>query len=195
MKPHVKIIDTVPAQLFINAKNEVLNIDWNDLPIPDRRGEAAVFATSITNHLRVHKAPWGTPHTVEALSVYVDCMDTRARAMYPAVGDLINWIYDRVNGSRLGRIMLVKLLPGGKIGEHIDPGPYFQAHYRFHVPFITHRDMVFFGPGLSNPTHMPEGMLCQLANRDLHAAENNSNVERIHLIVDIDSTDSSYALF
>jgi hypothetical protein len=195
MKPHVKIIDTVPSQLFINAKEEVLSIDWNNLPVSDKRGEAAVFTTSITNHLRVHKAPQGTLHTVEALSVFVDCVDTRARAMYPAMGNLINWIYYKVNGSKLGRIMIVKLLPGGKIGEHLDPGPYFQAHHRFHVPFITHKDMVFLGPGSSNPTHMPEGMLCQLANRDLHSAENNSDVERIHLIIDADSTDSSYALF
>jgi hypothetical protein len=176
------------------AKAEVEKIDWDNLPIPDRRSEAAVFKTSITNHLRVHDAKWNTPHTIEALSEIVECRDTRARMLYPCVNELVNWIYTNVEGTKLGRIMLVKLLPGGAIGEHIDPGPYFRAHYRFHVPFITHTDMVFFGPGKSNPMHMPEGYLSQLDNRGLHSAENNSLVERIHLIVDIDSNNQKYKI-
>jgi hypothetical protein len=114
--------------------------------------------------------------------------------LYPCVNELVNWIYTNVEGTKLGRIMLVKLLPGGAIGEHIDPGPYFQAHYRFHVPFITHADMVFFGPGKSNPMHMPEGYLSQLNNRGLHSAENNSHIERIHLIVDINSNNQKYKI-
>ena len=192
MQYHVKILDKIPDSIFIAAKSEVEKIDWNNLPIPDRRSESAVFRTSITNHLRVHDAKWNTPHTIEALSEIVDCRDTKARLLYPCVNELVNWIYNHTHGTRLGRIMLVKLLPGGVIGEHIDPGPYFQAHHRFHVPFITHTDMVFFGLGKSNPIHMPEGYLSQLANRRPHSAENNSQVERIHLIVDIDCADPQY---
>ena len=194
MQFHVKILDKIPDSIFIAAKAEVEKIDWNNLPIPDRRSEAAVFKTSITNHLRVHNARWDTPHTIEVLSQIVECRDTKARALYPCVDQLVDWVYNHVEGTRLGRIMLVKLLPSGAIGEHIDPGPYFQSHYRFHVPFITHPDMVFFGPGKSNPIHMPEGYLSQLANRGPHSAENNSQVERIHLIVDIDSANQQYKI-
>jgi len=194
MQSHIEILDKIPDSIFIAAKSEVEKIDWNNLPIPDRRSEAAVFKTSITNHLRVHDAKWNTPHTIEVLSQIVECRDTKARLLYPCVNELVNWIYTNVEGTKLGRIMLVKLLPGGAIGEHIDPGPYFQAHYRFHVPFITHADMVFFGPGKLNPMHMPEGYLSQLDNRGLHSAENNSHIERIHLIVDIDSNNQKYKI-
>lgn len=194
MQSHVEILDKIPDSIFMAAKAEVEKIDWENLPIPDRRSEAAVFKTSITNHLRIHDAKWNTPHTIEALSEIVECRDTKARVLYPCVNDLVNWIYTTVEGTKLGRIMLVKLLPGGTIGEHVDPGPYFRAHYRFHVPFITHTDMVFFGPGRSNPTHMPEGYLSQLDNRGLHSAENNSSVERIHLIVDINSNSQKYKI-
>jgi len=194
MQSHVEILDKIPDSIFMAAKAEVEKIDWNDLPIPDRRSEAAVFKTSITNHLRVHDAKWNTPHTIEALSEIVECRDTRARLLYPCVNELVNWVYNTIEGTKLGRIMLVKLLPGGVIGEHIDPGPYFRAHYRFHVPFVTHSDMVFFGPGKSKPIHMPEGYLSQLDNRGLHSAENNSQVERIHLIVDIDSNNQKYKI-
>ena len=192
MKDVIKIISKVPDNLFIAAKNEVMEIDWSNLPIPDKRSEASVFKTSITNHLRVHNVTKDTPHTIEALSAIVECRDTPARNMYPEVDNLVNWIYQSVEGTKLGRIMLVKLMPGGVIGEHIDPGAYFLNHYRFHVPFITDPDVVFYGESRKTQGHMPEQYLSQLANRRLHSAENKSNVERIHLIVDIDSDNPAF---
>lgn len=194
MEQVVKIISKVPADLFIEALDEVLKIDWNNLPVPDRRSEAAVFKTSITNHIRVHKVTKDTPHTIEALSAIVDCMDTPARKLYPKVDQLVKWIYSTVEGTKLGRIMLVKLMPGGIIGAHIDPGQYFLEHYRFHVPFITAPEVIFYGPKKETSAHMPEGYLSQLANRRMHSAENRSNVERIHLIVDIDSNNPIYKI-
>lgn len=191
MVNHVKILNKIPSNIFNTAKDEVLKIDWNNLPIPDRRSEASVFKTSITNHLRVHRIKKDTPHTIEALSAIVDCIDTPARMLYPSIDKLVNWIYDNVNGIKLGRIMIVKLLPNGIINAHIDPGQYFQEHYRFHVPFITDHNVLFYGED-NVSAHMPEGFLSQLANRRMHSAENKSNVDRIHLIVDIDSNNPIY---
>lgn len=191
MVNHVKILDKIPCDIFNAAQEEVLAIDWNNLLIPDRRSEASVFKTSITNHLRVHKIKKDTPHTIEALSAIVDCIDTPARILYPNINKLVDWIYNTVDGTKLGRIMIVKLLPNGIINAHIDPGQYFQEHYRFHVPFITAPEVLFYGED-NVPAHMPEGFLSQLANRRMHSAENKSNVDRIHLIVDIDSKNPIY---
>jgi len=192
MNKVIKIISKVPDNLFIAALDEVLKIDWDHLPIPDKRSEAAVFKTSITNHIRVHKVTKDTPHTIEALSAIVECMDTPARKLYPNVDKLVEWIYDSVEGTKLGRIMLVKLMPGGTIGAHIDPGQYFLEHHRFHVPFITAPGVLFYGEEKEVGAHMPAEHLSQLANRRLHSAKNLSNVERIHLIVDIDSNNQKY---
>lgn len=192
MKDVIRVISKVPDNLFISAKNEVMEIDWHNLPIPDRRSESPVFRTSITNHLRIHNATKDTPHTIEAMSAIVDCRDTSARQLYPEVNKLIDWIYDQVNGTKLGRIMLVKLMPGGVIGEHVDPGQYFLEHYRFHVPFITDPNVIFYGHKEEISGHMPEGFLSQLANRRPHSAKNLSSVERIHLIVDIDSNNLNF---
>jgi hypothetical protein len=41
---------------------------------------------------------------------------------------------------------------------------------------------------------MPEGYLSQLANRDFHSAENNSPIDRIHLIIDIDSKNPRFVI-
>lgn len=192
MNQVIRILTKVPANLFISAKTEILNIDWNNLPIPDRRSESMVFKTSITNHLRVHNITKDTPHTIDALSDIVECRDTIARRLYPKVDNLVNWIFTVVNGTKLGRIMIVKLMPGGIIGEHIDPGRYFLNHYRFHVPIITDQEVLFFSEDKDHPMHMPEGYLSQLANRRKHSAENRSTIERIHIIVDIDSANPIY---
>lgn len=192
MNQVIRVLSKVPDDLFMNARDEVLKIDWNNLPIPDRRSEATVFKTSITNHLRVHNITKDTPHTIEALSAIVECRDTPARQLYPEVDKLVSWIFKAVDGTKLGRIMIVKLMPGGIIGEHIDPGQYFLEHYRFHIPIITDPEVLFFGEDKDHPMHMPEGYLSQLANRKKHSAENRSNVERIHIIVDIDSDNPTY---
>jgi hypothetical protein len=191
MNQVVRVLSKIPNTLFLNAKLEVSNIDWNNLPIRDQRSDTSVFKTSITSHLRIHKKTMNTPHTIEALSAIVDCMDTSSRRLYPEVDKLVSWIYNHVEGTKLGRIMLVKLLPSGIIGKHIDPGQYFQEHYRFHVPLITNPNVLFYGED-NIPIHMPEGFLSQLANRRWHSAENKSNVDRIHLIVDIDSNNPIY---
>lgn len=188
----INIISKVPNDIFISAKTEILNINWENLPLPDRRSESAVFKTSITNHLRIHNITEDTPHTIEALSDIIECRDTVARQLYPEVDKLIDWIFTFVNGTKLGRIMIVKLMPGGVIGEHIDPGRYFLNHYRFHVPIITDPNVLFFGEDKTQAMHMPEGYLSQLANRRKHSAENRSTIERIHIIVDIDSAESIY---
>jgi hypothetical protein len=193
MVNHVKILDKIPNDIFNAARNEVLKIDWNNLLLPDRRSESNVFKSSKTIHLRIHNIQKDTPHTIEALSEIVDCRDTSARLLYPNVDRLVDWIYNNVNGTKLGRMMIVKLFSGGIINSHKDPGQYFQEHYRFHVPFVTDSNVLVYGED-NIPAHMPEGFLSQLANRRLHSVENRSTIDRVHLIVDIDSNNPTYII-
>lgn len=192
MKRVIRTITKIPNDLFIPARNEVALIDWKNLSVYDRRSEEPVFRTSISNHLRIHDASEHTPHTIEALSEIVECIDTPARSLYAEVDKLVNWIYDYVEGTKLGRIMLVKLLSGGIIGEHTDPGQYFLEYYRFHVPFFTNPEVMFYGYNEQISDHMLEGHLCQLANRRPHSAKNLSKEDRVHLIVDIKSLNTYY---
>ena len=97
----IKIISKVPDDLFIEAKAEVSNIDWNNLPVPDKRSEASVFKTSITNHIRVHDVTKDTPHTIEALSAIVECRDTPARKLYPNLDNLVDTFFQIENGLQI----------------------------------------------------------------------------------------------
>ena len=182
MKP-IKVITKVPEELFNSCRKEINGIDWQS--IEDMRNSNKVFSTSTAIHLRVHDAPDGTPYTIEDLSRYVKCKDTRIREKFESTNELIDWVYSYVRGTRLGRIMIVKLSPGGEIGEHVDPGKYFEEHYRFHVPIITNEEVLFYSENKKSASHMKEGFLCQLYNLEKHSATNHSKLDRIHVIVDI----------
>lgn len=185
---HVRLIEAVPIELFNCAKDEVDDIDWNsNIVKSDFRKLDPAFSTSITRHLRTHKLEFNTPRTREAVSDIVECKDSALRYMYPQVNKLVDWCYSAVNGKELGRIMVVKLLSGGRVIPHIDTGLYFQRYHRFHVPLITNNQVLFMGPSNTKPIHMPYGILCQLMNLQLHGVENNSKDDRIHLIVDINT--------
>ena len=187
-KNHVRLIEPIPMELFNSTKNEVDAIDWDlSLIQSDFRKLDPVFSTSITRHLRTHKLEVDTPRTREAVSDIVECKDSMLRHMYPNINKMVEWCYSAVAGTALGRIMVVKLLPGGRVMPHIDIGMYFQSHHRFHVPITTNSGVVFTGPINTIPIHMPKGVLCQLMNLQLHGVENNSNDYRTHIIIDINT--------
>jgi hypothetical protein len=144
-----------------------------------------MFATSYSTHLRIHEKPSGKIKPIEEISKLVECQDTFLRTQLANTNNLVNWIYDRVSGEKLGRIMLVNLLAGGVVPNHIDKGPYFETYKRFHIPLITNEDVVFTGSKDGLSYHMPTGVLGILNNSDIHGIRNNSTNNRIHLIVDI----------
>ena len=183
----VKILEQIPETLFQNVLNEISNIDWNEVVDGDR-SKRSVFSTSKSIHLRRHKVPVGQPFpkTINEWSVLVDCIDNAENIKkYPNAYNLAQWIYYEVGGIKMGRIMIVNLLPGGKVAPHIDPLDYFEIHSRFHVPVITNDGVVFFPDPNSEKEHMPVGYLSRLNNRVIHSVENRSNEFRVHLIADI----------
>ena len=189
----VRILKEIPPELFTAAREEVLRINWSNLPLIDNRSKRAIFKSSSTINLRVHKLGKDSPDTYQTNANVIDCIDTVARTLYPQLERTIRWIYNEVAGFQLGRIMLVKLQSGGSVPSHVDAGDYFQFHYRFHLPLLTDQKVVFTGPENNQKIHMPEGYLCQLLNTNPHGEENNSSIDRIHLILDIASRDSMFS--
>jgi hypothetical protein len=185
MKNLVKIIELVPDELFHNANLEISQIKWG--AFSDMRSENAVFETSQALHLRTHKTPdtW-TPTTIDEWSSILECADIPTNInRLPRVVELVKWIEKTVNGIELGRVMIVNLKPFGKVSLHIDPNVYFEKFSRFHVPFKTNKLVYFSGEDLNIKEHMPLKHLCRLNNRLPHQLINESDENRIHLIVDM----------
>ncbi len=89
----------------------------------------------------------------------------------------------RVDGERLGRVMINKLRPGGRIYPHADTPVHADYWDRYHVVLQS-------GPGCNfrcgdETVNMATGSVWWFQNAIEHEVVNNSADDRIHLIVDI----------
>lgn len=89
----------------------------------------------------------------------------------------------REHNWNLGRVMLCRLKPGGRIAPHIDEGAYSVAHNRLHFVLQAGRgSLTTVG---SQTLNLPPGTVWAFDHQQLHSAHNDDTSPRIHLIVDI----------
>ena len=86
------------------------------------------------------------------------------------------------NGIR-GMVLLIKLKAKENISIHFDSGDYLMLSRRNHIPIITSSN-VFFGVG-NEKISMEAGECWEINNSRPHFVENNSNIDRVHLLIDI----------
>ncbi len=84
--------------------------------------------------------------------------------------------------STLGRTRLMRLAPGATVPEHVDVHPYWKSHLRIHIPITTHPGAICYC-GYS-AVHMAAGEAWVLNTWQPHRVVNNSDVARVHLVVD-----------
>src|SRR5262249_62035301 len=89
----------------------------------------------------------------------------------------------QVEGGRLGRGMLNKIRPGGRIYPHADTPEHAQYWDRFHY-VIASAPGVLFRCG-NEQVQMSTGQVWWFQNLLEHEVVNNSAVDRIHLVIDI----------
>ena len=102
----------------------------------------------------------------------------------PLIFDLMR----RFNGISLGRVIVARLPPGGKISPHADDyGAYATRNngMRFHA-------CVLGLPGCNfhcgeDTVQMKTGEVWWFRHQSMHSAENMSADERIHLLIDIET--------
>lgn len=86
------------------------------------------------------------------------------------------------NGIR-GNVLLIKLKAQEDIAIHHDSGDYLMLSRRNHIPIVT-SDNVYFGVG-DEKINMKAGECWEINNSRLHFVENNSDIDRVHLLIDI----------
>lgn len=75
------------------------------------------------------------------------------------------------------------LKPGQYVSTHIDPGDFFEEHHRVHLPICTHQSIKMIINDVE--FHMESGHYYEIDNTLPHSISNNSDVDRIHLIIDL----------
>lgn len=96
--------------------------------------------------------------------------------------EIINKLEDHVVGKS-ARVLLIKLEAGKDVTEHVDNGDYLSTVRRYHIPLITN-DKVFYTVN-SETISMKKGECWEINNLKPHSVINNSNEDRIHLLIDI----------
>lgn len=97
----------------------------------------------------------------------------------PIIRDLIH----AVQGERLGRVMVNKIAPGGRIYPHADTPAHAEYYSRFHVVLDSSPGVVFRCD--DERVYMATGDVWWFNNKLEHEVINNSANDRIHMIVDV----------
>jgi hypothetical protein len=97
------------------------------------------------------------------------------------INNILKQKYNFIDGI-IGKILVAKLKKGSKIYEHKDNGYGLLTSCRIHIPIITNKKVLFT---CGNTTkHLEEGKLYEINNSIRHSVDNNSDEDRIHLIID-----------
>lgn len=89
---------------------------------------------------------------------------------------------ERVRGKII-RLMLVELVPRGRIAPHRDGGAGTVLVHRLHVPVVSNPGVKFYIDEI--PHYLEPGAAYEFDNTRRHAVDNDSDLPRIHLMCDI----------
>lgn len=115
-----------------------------------------------------------------------ESIDYPAYALFPEARELVRALMTRVGGVRLGRVMINKIRPGGRIFPHADSPEH--ANYwnnRLHIVLQSLPGNDFRCE--DEHVHMRNGEVWWFDHRLEHEVINNSADDRIHLLIDIRS--------
>jgi len=110
-------------------------------------------------------------------------VDQPAYAKLTEARPIVFGLMSRVQGERLGRVMINSLRPGGTIFPHADTPAHCEYYTRFHCVLQT-------SPGAvircgDETIHMPQGTVWWFNNALEHEVLNGGTVDRIHMVIDI----------
>lgn len=112
-----------------------------------------------------------------------ECVNMDGFIHLPAARALVFGLMGMVEGERLGRVMINKIRPGGRIFPHADTPIHANYWDRFHYVLQA-------SPGCNfrcgdETVQMQTGQLWWFKNALEHEVVNNSADDRLHLIIDI----------
>lgn len=131
---------------------------------------------------------WSREQTIAAAFTDLKAVDYPAYAKIPEAKELVERIQDEVQGTHLGRVLIVNLRAGGYIEKHVDEGAYADFYERFHLVLKADDGNIFFcdnDESCGEYANMRPGELWWFNHKKPHSVLNDSKSGRIHLIVDV----------
>jgi len=131
----------------------------------------------------------GVYETEQEAADHLSKYDMHENVDYPAfkllaeARPIVFALMNSVAGERLGRVMINKVAPGGRIFPHADTPAHADYYSRFHVVLQSQPGVVFRCD--DEQTYMATGDVWWFNNKLEHEVINNSADDRIHMIIDI----------
>jgi hypothetical protein len=101
---------------------------------------------------------------------------------FPAVKAFLDKIASQ-NDAELGRARLVRLPGTGRVHPHVDRGDYYRLRDRYHLVLQSAEGSHL--RAADEEVRMRTGELWWFDNKQVHEAENQAQLDRIHLIFDL----------
>lgn len=111
-----------------------------------------------------------------------ESVDYPAYALLTEARPIVQNVFAAVGGTRLGRVMVNRIAPGGSIFPHADTPEHVSYYSRYHV-VLQSEPGVTFRCG-DEKTYWETGSAFWFANKFEHEVVNNSATDRIHLVMD-----------
>ena len=164
-------IDLLKSKCISLNKEWLLDQSRQNMQYPDRRNPHLYTNTYM---IQDHSLEWKNGEKFNPLLKDTDLYET----VSPIVVEL-----ERRACGKSARILLIKLDANKNVTEHTDSGDYLNTVRRFHIPIITNEDVSYTVNG--EKINMKEGECWEINNRKPHSVDNDSDKDRIHLLVDI----------
>ena len=110
-------------------------------------------------------------------------VDQPVYARLPEARPIVFGLMARIQGERLGRVIINRVRPGGRIFPHADTPDHAEYWDRHHVVLQTNPGAVLRCE--DEIAHMGVGEVWHFRNELEHEVRNDGNCDRIHMIVDI----------
>lgn len=122
------------------------------------------------------------PRVITPHSIFNDleAVDWPEYDRLPSARWLVEGVCRTVGATKLGRVMIVSLKPGGSIDPHVDEGDYADHYDRFHVDLYGSSAFTVD----SESVEMAVGDAWWFNHKREHRVVNGSDGPRIHLIID-----------
>lgn len=146
-----------------------------------------------TDSIILRFPPRSVHETEKALAAHMENFDQHENVWLPIsnelpeIKDLVYWLMNGVRATRLGRVMVNRIVKGGRIYEHADTPVHALYWSRFHIVLHARPNVDFYcGDEMVN---MKTGQVWFFKNEFKHQVQNNSDDDRIHLVIDLKCED------
>lgn len=181
-------LDTRPLMLAIRRRPELWQEDTFLRHYPQ-----GPFGQTETIMLRFPvKVQFDGPDADEKIALYKanqlpgfdqhESIDYPAYKLLPEARMLVMGVFKAVDGERLGRVMVNKVAPGGRIFRHADTPEHANYYSRFHICLDSRPGARFLCA--DEEVYMAPGEVWWFNNKLEHEVVNNSDHDRIHIVMD-----------